>query len=326
MSVISTGPGRISCGRESRRSRFRHTVLNVDNRTVDVSVVVCTYNRAKVLKQALVYLEASAARTNAAVEIVIVDNNSRDDTRAVIAVATLNSSVPVRYVLETQQGLSFARNRGIQESKGTVIAFTDDDCIVDPNWINALWREFVASLDVAVLGGRVDLYSPEDQPVSIRPLTNRVRYTDVGQIYGLIIGCNLAVRRDAVKLIGRFDPALGGTKGVTADDIEFVYRALRRGLGVVYAPEPRVFHNHGRRFPKELKALARSYTRGRGAFFCKYILKGDRAILRHAWWELRAQLNAGLPKTGELSRRESLQALASGALHFILTRASIVRP
>jgi hypothetical protein len=287
--------------------------------------VLCTYNRARLLAQALAHLDASAARANASVEFVVVDNNSRDDTKAVIAAASLTTSVGVRYVLETQQGLSFARNRGIQESKGTVIAFTDDDCIVDPNWISALWREFVASPDVAVLGGRVDLYSPEDKPVSIRPLTNRVRYTDPGQIYGLIIGCNLAVRRDAVTLIGRFDPALGGTKGVTADDIEFVYRAMRRGLGVLYTPEPRVFHNHGRRLPKELKALARSYTKGRGALFCKYILKGDRTILRHAWWEIRAQLKAGPPKASELSGRESLQALASGALHFILTRAAIVR-
>lgn len=297
----------------------------LDNGTVDVSIILCTYNRAGLLAQALAYLDAAAARANASVEIVVVDNNSRDNTKTVIGNASLSSSVPVRYVLETQQGLSFARNRGIQECKGTVIAFTDDDCIVDPNWISMLWREFVASPDIAVLGGRVDLYSPEDRPVSIRPLTNRVRYAAAEQIYGLIIGCNLAVRRDAVTLIGRFDPALGGTKGVTADDIEFVYRALRHGLGVLYTPEPRVFHNHGRRSPEELKALARSYTRGRGAFFCKYIFKGDLTILRHAWWEVRAQLKAGPPEASELSGRESLQALATGALHFILTRAAIVR-
>jgi glycosyltransferase involved in cell wall biosynthesis len=288
--------------------------------------VLCTYNRARLLEQALAHLDAAAGRANASVEIIVIDNNSRDDTKTVVAAASRISLVPVRYVIETQQGLSFARNRGIQESKGTVIAFTDDDCIVDPNWISTLWREFVASPDVAVVGGRVDLYSPEDKPVSIRSLTKRVRYTDAGQIYGLIIGCNLAVRRETVTLIGRFDPALGGTKGVTADDIEFVYRAMQRGMGVLYTPEPRVFHNHGRRIPEDLKALARSYTRGRGAFFCKYILKGDRTILRHAWWEMRARLKAGPPEASELSGRESLQALAAGALHFILTRAGIVRP
>jgi GT2 family glycosyltransferase len=260
------------------------------------------------------------------VEIVVVDNNSRDDTKSVVTAASRASRIPVRYVLETRQGLSFARNRGIQECKGTVIAFTDDDCIVDPNWISALWREFIASPDVAVLGGRVDLYSPEDKPVGIRPLAARVRYRDAGQIYGLVIGCNLAVRREAVTLIGQFDPALGGTKGVTADDIEFVYRALRHGLGVLFTPELRVFHNHGRRTSEEIKALGRSYTRGKGAFFCKYILKGDCTILRHAWWEMRAQFNARSRKTSELSGREALQALASGALHFVLTRASIVGP
>lgn len=294
------------------------------NGRVDVSVVICTYNRARLLTQALAHVGAAAARSNATVEIIVVNNNSRDDTEMVVAAASRTSSVPVQYVLETRQGLSFARNRGIQECQGTVIAFTDDDCIVDPDWINAIWREFNNSPDVAVMGGRVDLYSQEDKPVSIRPLADRVRYTDSGQIYGLIMGCNLAVRRESVKLIGGFDPALGGTKGVIADDIEFVYRALRASLGVLFTPEPRVFHNHGRRSPQELKALARCYTRGKGAFFCKYILKADRAILRHAWWTVHAQLKTAPPEAGELSGGEYLAALASGALHFILTRAAIV--
>jgi glycosyltransferase involved in cell wall biosynthesis len=298
----------------------------VANGRVDVSVILCTYNRAKLLTQALAHVGAAAARSNAAVEIIVVDNNSRDDTESVVADASRTSLLPVRYFLETRQGLSFARNRGIQECQGTVIAFTDDDCIVDPDWISALWREFIASPDVAVLGGRVDLHSQEDKPVSIRPFADRVRYTDPGQIYGLIMGCNLAVRRESLNLIGGFDPALGGTKGVTADDIEFVYRALRGGLGVLFTPEPRVFHNHGRRSPEDLKALGRCYTRGKGAFFCKHILKWDRTILKHAWWTVRAQLKAGPPEAGELSGWESLRALASGALHFILTRAAIVRP
>jgi GT2 family glycosyltransferase len=296
-----------------------------DSSTIDVSVVLCTYNRATLLAQALAQLNEAAARAESSVEIIVVDNNSRDDTKAVVSAASRALPVPVRYVLETKQGLSFARNRGIQVSKGAVIAFTDDDCIVDPDWISALWREFAASPDVAVLGGRVDLYTSEDKPVSIRPLASRVRYTDPGQIYSLIIGCNLAVRREAATIIGQFDPALGGTKGVTADDIEFVYRALRHGFGVVFSPAPRVFHNHGRRSPEELRELGRSYTRGKGAFFCKYLLKGDRTILRHAWWAVRAHINTCPRVANELSGRESLQALASGALHFVLTRTGIVR-
>lgn len=296
------------------------------NDVADVSVVVCTYNRAQQLERALAHIGEAAMRSNLSVEIIVVDNNSRDDTKAVVARAARASAVPVRYEFESSQGLSYARNRGLKAAKGIVIAFTDDDCLVDPNWIAALWSEFNAHPDVAVLGGRVDLYTREDRPVSIRPIGERVRYTSAEQIYGLIIGCNLAIRRGVSERIGGFDPAFGGSKGVVADDVEFIYRAMKRGLGIVYTPEARVLHNHGRRTDEDLRALERSYVRGRGAFFCKYVLAADRTILRHAWWEIRARGDSARASPHQLSRRETLGALASGAVHFILTRAGLVRP
>jgi hypothetical protein len=292
----------------------------------DVSVVVCTYNRSRQIERALLHIGAAAVHANLAVEIVVVDNNSRDDTKAVVASVARISAIPVRYVFEPAQGLSFARNRGLKAANGSIIAFTDDDCLVDPTWIAALWGEFVANPDVAVLGGRVDLYAPEDQPVSIRPIAECVRYTDAGQIYGLIIGCNMAIRRGVADRIGGFDPAFGGSKGVVADDIEFVYRALRQGLGILYTPKALVLHNHGRRTAEDLRALGRSYARGRGAFFCKYLLNADRTIFRHAWWEVRARHGSGPASANQLSHRETLCALASGALHFILTRTGLARP
>jgi len=289
-----------------------------------VSVVVCTHNRSQRLETALTHIENAAARARIAAEIVVVDNNSRDDTKAVVSRAARASAIPIRYVFERAQGLSFARNRGLREATGGIVAFTDDDCIVDPEWIAALWDEFAADPDVAVVGGRVDLYSPEDRPVSIRPIAERVRYTDATQIYGLVMGCNLAVRRGVAERIGGFDPAFGGSKGVVADDIDFVYRAFEQGLGIVFTPAARVLHNHGRRTDGELRALARSYVRGKGAFYCKHALRADRTILRHAWWEIRARRGEAVPN--QLSHRETFGALASGALHFVLTRARLVRP
>ena len=292
----------------------------------DVSVVVCTYNRSRQLETALLHIASAAARTPLAVEIVVVDNNSRDDTKAAVDRAGGSSAFPVRYLLEPAQGLSFARNRGLKAAQGSIIVFTDDDCIVDPGWIAALWSEFAADPDVAIVGGRVDLYSTEDQPVSIRPIAERVRYTNATQIYSLIMGCNLAVRRGLAERIGGFDPAFGGSKGVVADDIEFVYRALKAGFGIVFSPAARVLHNHGRRTAVELRVLKRSYLRGKGAFFCKYLLRADATILRHAWWELRTRHGPDPATPGQLSQRETLRALVSGALHFILTRTKMIRP
>ena len=293
---------------------------------VDVSVVVCTFNRSRQLGESLRHIEGSAHRADVGVEIVVVDNNSSDDTKAAVNRIAASSLVAVRYVFEPAQGLSFARNRGLQAAKGNIIAFTDDDCLVDPEWIAALCGEFTTNPDLAIVGGRVDLYTTEDQPVSIRPLSERVRYTSARQIYGLIMGCNMAIRRGVSERIGGFDPALGGSKGVIADDLDFIYRALKQGFGVLFAPEARVLHHHGRRDPGEVRALRRGYVRGRGAFYCKHLLRADSTILRHAWWDLRAGGGDDAVPAGHLSRRERLAALASGALHLILTRTGVTRP
>jgi GT2 family glycosyltransferase len=226
-------------------------------------------------------------------------------------------AVPVRYVFEPSQGLSHARNRGIREAAGGIAAFTDDDCIVDGAWIGSIVRAFGENPDVAIVGGRVDLFAPDDRPVSIRPLGERLRYAAVGDVFSHVMGCNMAIRRSLVDRIGWFDPALGGTSGVTADDIDFIYRALRRGVGVMFVPEIRVRHDHGRRTEESVRALARTYARGRGAFYCKHALR-DRAVFREAYWEVRQCL-------AEAGGAARLRDLASGARHVVLTRAGLAR-
>jgi glycosyltransferase involved in cell wall biosynthesis len=293
---------------------------------LDLSVIVCTRNRCHKLERALRHIVEAAGRTSASVEIVVVDNNSKDATREIVHLLSHSAAIPIRYVFETAQGLSFARNRGIHEASGAVIAFTDDDCIVAPDWIERILYEFAANPDISLAGGRVDLHTPEDKPITIRLSNERVRYSDAAQIYELVVGCNFAVRRKDALRIGGFDPALGGSKGVTADDIDFIYRVLKHNLGVLYAPELRVFHDHGRQTNDEVRALGLSYVKGRGAFFCKYIIKGDRVIMKHAWWELRSHLRGGPVRNDQLTAREMFRALISGAQHFILTRAGLIRP
>lgn len=297
---------------------------STDHGPIAVSVIVCTYNRCDKLGRSLRAIVAALKRCHFGAEIVVVDNNSRDATEAVVGAVAQDCPVPLRYVVERSQGLSFARNRGIREAKGDIVAFTDDDCVVDPSWVEVVAREFAANPDVTLIGGRVDLYTPEDRAITIRPIDERVRYTSTIQIYAHIIGCNMAFRRVLVDRIGGFDPALGGTGGLTADDIDFIYRAMRSGAAVVFVPELKVRHDHGRRTDAQVRALRRSYFRGRGAFFGKHLL-GDPDILRHVYWELRSVAD---PREGHVARSIAnyLGLLASGVLRLVLTRTRLVRP
>jgi len=290
---------------------------------IALSVIVCTYNRCRKLERSLRAIASSMACGNLSAEIVVVDNNSRDETEAVVAEFAQSCPVPVRRVVERSQGLSYARNRGIREAKGDIVAFTDDDCVVDPGWANAIAKEFAENPEIMVVGGRVDLYTPEDKPVTIRPIDERMRYSSTDQIYDHIIGANIAFRRGLVERIGWFDPALGGSRGATADDIDFIYRALRSGAGVIFVPEVKVLHDHGRRTDEQVRTLQRGYVKGRGAFYCKHALR-DREILKHLYWEMRSVAGRRDGNVAGLVAAH-LRILASGALHLVLMRAGLLR-
>ena len=116
--------------------------------------------------------------------------------------------------------------------------------------------------------------------------------------------------------IGGFDPALGGTRGVTADDVDFIYRARRAGFAVAYSPAPRVRHDHGRNSADDVARLGRSYTKGRGALYCKHVLRGDLTIARHAYWEVARAVGQG-------EGFASLGALGAGAAHLVLARLGL---
>jgi GT2 family glycosyltransferase len=282
-----------------------------------LSIIVSTYNRCEKLTRALDSIAAATRPSGVEVELVVVDNNSRDATREVVAAFADRSPIPVRYAFEAAQGLSYARNRGIREARGSLIANTDDDCIVDPQWLMEICGEFEASPDVGVVGGRVDLFDPKALTICIRPWPDRARCNDMPEILYRIMGANLSFRRDVTAKIGGFDPAFGGTKGATADDVDFIYRARRAGFGVSYIPTARVRHDHGRYGDTDAARLARTYLKGRGALYCKHVLRGDLSMAREAYWEIARALRG----EGALA---SLATLGAGAAHLVLARLRLV--
>jgi glycosyltransferase involved in cell wall biosynthesis len=253
-----------------------------------ISVIVCTYNRAQGLRRTLQSFESVSVSSPTGWELIVVNNNSTDQTKSVVDEFAAKGTLPVRYVFEPKQGLSYARNAGVSAASGNILAFTDDDCFVSTDWLDAIGREFEMDASLAGIGGRVELYNPHDAPVTIRPIKERIPFVSASQLFNMIVGCNMAFRRAVFDKIGGFDPGFGSGTRMVADDVDFVYRAFRVGFKLVFTPDPLIFHNHGRRTEAQLRPLNRGYLNGRGGFYCKHILRGDREILKIAYWEINA--------------------------------------
>jgi GT2 family glycosyltransferase len=242
-------------------------------------------------------------------ELIIVDNNSSDNTKEVVDEFINKFDLNVKYVIEKHQGLSYARNMGVHEANGTIIAFTDDDCIVDRYWVASISKEFCSDESIAGIGGRVELYNKMDRPVSIRVHEGRMILSSVDRLFNLIIGCNMAFARPIFDEIGVFDTDFGaGTKFASTEDIDLLYRAYKKGLKIIYSPEVLVYHNHGRRSDEQIKTLYKGYAIGRGAFYCKYILMADKDVLRLACSELSSLIKGIIKRfvNGQLTANQRL--------------------
>jgi glycosyltransferase involved in cell wall biosynthesis len=179
-------------------------------------------------------------------EIIIVDNASSDDTASVIAALTSRHS-HVRCIVESRQGLAFARNTGIAAAAAPIVAFTDDDVRVGPGWVKAVASTFEQHADTSCAGGPVLPLWPARVP---EWLTER-HWAPLGvQDYGplplridarrplCLIGANLAFRREALEALGGFDPAVqrvGGGIGSTEDQ-EYHLRLWQSGRHGIYDP------------------------------------------------------------------------------------------
>jgi GT2 family glycosyltransferase len=265
-------------------------------------------------------------------ETVVVDNNSTDDTRDVLMQFISQAGFACRYVFEERQGLSRARNRGIAEARGDIIACVDDDCLVDESWLPQIAGEFARDPSLMVLGGRVELYDPADAKVTIR--TGRERLSLAGNAAAVdhIIGCNMAFRRSTFDRVGGFDVRFGVGSGAVPsyEDCEFVYRVMRHGGGIVYAPDVVVFHHHGRRDGAALDSLQRGYAIGRGGFYADYVRRADWLVLRMAWSELVERAISILSPRTTAARRaaqvNALRGLFEGAARMVRLGGAASRP
>jgi len=211
---------------------------------VDVTVVLCTFNRAHWIGQTLRSLFTQHTAGEFTYEILVVDNASTDDTPKVIAAVTRETSLPVRCVREPRPGPSAARNRGIAEARGEWLAFLDDDELADPQWLRELLT-IARQRQVRVAGGAVHLILAEARGGELSPAVARVlapgghrrHVCRLTPQYALNSG-NQLIHRSVFDEIGGYEETW--TEG--GEDTELFLRMFRRGLAAWYTPRAIVKH------------------------------------------------------------------------------------
>jgi len=230
---------------------------------LDASIVVCTYNRAASLTETLYALKALKDDSVDGWEVIVVDNNSSDDTRKVVE--DLASSWPrLTYAFEPEQGLSHARNHGIRIARGEVILFTDDDVLPEPDWMEKT-LEGMRHHGADACGGYVAPIWETEPPewlterfhgfLAIRAdRTDDYRITDPRQAP---FGANMAVMKKVFDDVGLFDTERGRKGKVLAsgEDGELFERILAAGHPVWFLGSAKVHHK------VEAFRLTKSYIR-----------------------------------------------------------------
>ncbi len=196
-----------------------------------VSVVICAYNAENTMAACL---DSLRALRYPATEVVVVDDGSTDRTGAIA-----DGYEGFHVIHQENKGLSAARNVGMAASTGDIIAYTDSDCVVDPDWLHYLVATFLSS-GLSAVGGP-NLPPPEDSFVA-----SCVAASPGGPLEVLlddeeaehIPGCNMAFRREVLEEIGGFDPVYRAA----GDDVDVCWRLQNRGYRIGWSPAAMVWH------------------------------------------------------------------------------------
>ena len=216
---------------------------------VDATVLICTYNRGQYLARTLDSLASMPADPGFSWNVLVVDNNSGDDTRDIVVSRAGRFPVPLQYLFEGRQGKSNALNTGMSAAQARIIVFTDDDVDVGPDWIHASVRPLLDRTDIDYTGGPVRPIWGAPRPAWLEEAGNlggTIAVKDHGPHAFLFeeerktpLGVNMAVRRSLIERIGGFRPDLGrnGKALLGQEQAEFFYRSRLAGARGLYVPD-----------------------------------------------------------------------------------------
>ena len=227
-------------------------IRRVGKRRMKITVILCTYNRCLSLGKTLESIAASTCPGWIDWGVLVVDNNSKDQTRAVVEDFCRRYPDRFRYVFEPQQGKSYALNAGIREARGDVLAFTDDDVTFEPTWLQNLTDPLRDGIWAGV-GGRTVLaepfcpprWLPLGEPDSFEVLAASFdRGPEPCELREAPYGANMAFRKEMFLKYGGFRTDLGPRPGsqVRDEDTEFGRRLLAAGERLRYEPTAVAYH------------------------------------------------------------------------------------
>lgn len=238
-----------------------------------LSVIICTCNRSQSLSKTLDSLLHQKNNGAFDCEVIVIDNNSKDDTRKVVDSFVSLFQGKLNYVFEPTQGKPYALNRGIREAKGEIIAFTDDDVIIDPQWLKEILICFERH-DCDGVGGRVLPIYPTGTPRWImenpRKIAGGVVICDFGDTVKKFeksmekfLGANWAFKKSVFETCGLFRTDLYLGKTPLGEDTEFMERLIRYEKSLYYCGKAAVWHPVDKR-RLTLRHIAQwNYTLGR---------------------------------------------------------------
>jgi glycosyltransferase involved in cell wall biosynthesis len=236
--VPSQGPSPPNPAQEPPRSSF--------------TLAICTRNRAGRLATTLESLSRLNREGIDFCELMVVDNGSTDQTRAVVEAASTTTGIPIRYLVEGEAGLARARNLAIAEARGEIIIFLDDDIEAPADFLAEYAHAYERWPDAWCIGGKVELKWLRPRPRwmsdELSALLGKTTCPDVERQYRspiyYIIGCNMSFRRDIFSQVGTFDPELGyqGKQLRGNEENELLRRIDTAGGTIIYSPFPRLHH------------------------------------------------------------------------------------
>ncbi len=252
------------------------------------TIIIPTKDRREILSHLLDSIKQLSAIDRIGPEIIVADNNSRDDTYDYLAVTARRFPTTIRLMRALRGGKSTAINDAVRLSTGNVLAFLDDDVIVDKTWLTSV-ETFFNTSGYGVGQGTVRLQSPAGDDTEVRRLNQRYRTiptidhdASLKEVRSLN-GSNFFVRRGAFDRIGGFDERLGPGASGTSEDVEFASRLAQGGIAIGLAPDAVVYHHVDRNRLTNEYFIKKHWQQGRSR-----LLISDRSHVQIGFNLLRA--------------------------------------